>query len=127
RKRWICASTATPFFCHSRLLIVASPGNLPPPSYPVGAPLGAIPTTAIAPKGAPTSPFDRNPGQFVEPEREVEILHRLRRRALEQVVERGHDHQPLAAGRHGEAADLDAVPAGDPADPGRVVVHAHQR
>ena len=42
-------------------------------------------------------------------EGEVEVLQRLRRRALEQVVEGGHDHQPAAVGGEGEAADLDAV------------------
>src|SRR3546814_5609829 len=46
-------------------------------------------------------------------EGQVEVLHCLRRSALEQVVERGDDDQAAPVIRQREAADLGAVAAGD--------------
>ena len=57
---------------------------------------------------AASRPSRGMPGEFVEAERQVEVLQRLRRRALEQVVERGDDDQAAAVVRQREAADCDA-------------------
>src|SRR3546814_16598660 len=91
RKAWIRASTATPGFCQSRSdMMLFSFRN------PVGAASAASccfgPSPACAGEGARRS-FHWNAFGFRETEGQVEVLHFLRRRALEQVVERGADDQ----------------------------------
>jgi len=49
-------------------------------------------------------------------QRKVHILQTLRRRALQQVIYRHIDHNPLSAGVDAEASDLDSVLAGDVLD-----------
>src|SRR5690348_7403235 len=67
-----------------------------------------------------------NPGQLVEAQRKVDILHRLRRRTLEQVVQGSDDDDTPAVGRHRETANFGMVPMRDAADPWRIVDDAHQ-
>ncbi|KAG0752286.1 hypothetical protein G6F24_013670 [Rhizopus arrhizus] len=67
------------------------------------------------------------PKKFVDAQREVEVLHGLGGRALQQVVQgRDHDH-PLAARGQGEATDLGAMTTGNAADPRRFIHHLDQR
>src|SRR6185503_5406897 len=68
-----------------------------------------------------------NARHFIEAERAIEILHCLRRRALEQIIERGDDDGTLASGRHGESADLGVMSMRNVADPWRIIDDAHQR
>ena len=48
----------------------------------------------------------RNALPFIESERAIDVLQGLRRRTLEQVIERRDDDDALAAGSEREAADL---------------------
>src|SRR3982750_2909986 len=71
--------------------------------------------------------FDRNAGRFFEAEREVEVLHRLRRGAFEEIIERRDDDNALPARREREAADLDVMFSGNAADPWRLVDDTDER
>src|SRR3982750_3478404 len=71
--------------------------------------------------------FDRNAGRFFEAEREVEVLHRLRRGAFEEIIERRDDDDALTARREREAADLDVMFSSDAADPWRLVDDTDER
>src|SRR6478752_1569817 len=68
-----------------------------------------------------------NPCQFVKPQRQVDVLHRLRRRTLEQVVQCRDDDDALATRRYSEAADLDMMTVRYPADPRRIIDNLHER
>src|SRR5688500_19312218 len=63
---------------------------------------------------------------FVETEGEVEVLHGLRRGALEQVVERRDHDDALAPGCEREATDLHVMLVGDPAHPRRILDDADE-
>src|SRR5690606_580162 len=63
------------------------------------------------------SAIGRHSCEFRKVEGQVEVLQRLGRRALEQVVLGGHHDQPASILRQGEPAELDVVAAGDAADP----------
>src|SRR3546814_19284581 len=103
----ICVWTGTSGFCQVRSdMLLFSFRN------PVGAAPAASccfgPSPACAGEGARRS-FQWNAFGFRETEGQVEVLHCLRRSALEQVVERGDDDQAAPVIRQREAADLGAV------------------
>src|SRR5690606_21149587 len=68
----------------------------------------------------------RDAGELGQAEGEVEVLQRLGRSALEQVVLGGDHDEPPAIVRQRETTDLDVVATGDRADPRRFVLHLHQ-
>src|SRR5450755_758899 len=70
--------------------------------------------------------FMGNGLQFGESQGEIQILHCLRRRALEQVIQRRHHYYALAARSNGKAADFHVMSVCNLGYPGRFVDHAHQ-
>src|SRR6185437_6831528 len=109
RKRMMRSSVRVPFFCQSRSLMEA--------------PLRALRARMSS---CATRTLHGNTLELVKSQCTIEILHGLRGCALQQVVERGDDHRALAARSHRETADLDAMLAGDAADPWRIINDADQ-
>jgi hypothetical protein len=62
----------------------------------------------------------RNPLILTIPEREVHVLQALRRRTLEQIINRRIDYDALARAVHREATNLDAMLARDILDERRL-------
>ena len=65
--------------------------------------------------------------QLIQAQRDIEILHCLRRRAFEQIVQGGDDDDTFAARRNRESADFDMMTMRDAAHPWRIVDDSHER
>src|SRR5690625_332083 len=62
-----------------------------------------------------------NAGQLMCANGDIDVLHGLGGGPLEQIVERGHHHQPLPIFRQRKAANVSVMGPGHAADPGRVI------